>query len=1490
MMSSSGFPVLFDSYGNPIPGYGTSTSSMASPGPAPGFGSSSSSSDTPPPPLAVFDTSNEEDAILDNLMPRLHDESVIDKTIEELLGRYRPPEILHILSTINNSTQQVNDDGIVSHQAGNPVSTSFNGKFQNFLNSFFDLIGTSTNPANVTLRELFIQIIKNPEAYKCVRVVQLYSIISMLNVLLGEIKKFLDENHKIATDFDKPFLINPDGTPSDISYYEFQKKMLNNALVVIVKNIGKYEAALKLTLTAKKRKDYEGKLKRYKNQENKIVFGVVKNLRKLIEELEKKLDSTDPASIEGNNNKIVKDILDFSKTQEYLKQLLYGSSFKPGEKMSIRDWAEKDDPTKQCNKNITNKDDLFDENDPDGTPTCEVEDAEEYQNDPTCDLICYICGCPLYKGKNTIQCEHVLPLFTAARFFCVYVSNMKIKETFGINLNYEYKWAHRCCNQIKGEKDIIILNDDNEYIISEENVKEMFDKICVGTQDGTNLNCIDIPANIRACIINKLCNTSRYNELIGNLRGRLRNTLTFLNEYYTNTQTQIEKILSETKLEQDIYATITLVRSFGIFILTSSYKFLELMIFSSISKEYTLTALKHEVGGLTNDIIKSFDLIGFLFNKLGKPTIPVGSAMATDQPKIDYLLKLLNIVYSLFDRISKRIDISKSSCPPIPVEGKKRGELLDTDKIKKFIYGHTQIKEKTENTKTEKEKEDEKNMLSFVFWSLFNNYLFLCSYSSSKAIEMIDCSEMYEKLFNIKSKANTEYLINILLDEVLGEDNYNTYKEYLDKLNCLFYILNKSMFEMMFKENIKIKYYIQQPTKATPNRVGLTTKNVNNDDYFKIFPSTTSFSSTTNNELYSAIQGTSDEEPTVTKSLLEYDTSAKFNQKAKEALDSVQAVYNVFKGKGTEDLKIILSFVFSKKVFSAEDYLAHNTVMNTYDFKSRYPILDDTNFDDKYVPKQEKVEEDDEGIVMSSSSSSSSSSSGGRGGNNIMIGGLNQDERLDISADLYEKSLDNIINNTNFELKMSNSTTNEPVSIMQLDDIDEYKDAIIDNIEDYLIKNNEAKSSVVGEKRNRSEFEINSETTTQQPRKIVHSNRFRTLVKTVLAVNNVLKTVRLKNIEDELKKKGINADFTITPNPPPEEISENMLLIPPEVEEILSEDKQEEPLDTLDRIINLKDVNYDKFDRLIDLFNYSNPHVVDAYGSSKGLSLVTKMDKVTKLKSMGPKFSQSHESGKGLGAVSSAPSPGLSAFSSGQQHEDATSMDDSADSSVEVDLRTQQQPIQAHIQEARARIQEARIQQATYEQAADEFQLQQNFYKQAATEANGNALQAYRIYKQNKNPQELINYIRYLEGNIQQINNEIQVINNKGTQFENVIKQLQIQQGIYVSVNQYKLADDTEVYIQKFQQVVLATQRELQEAQAAYQQAQQAYQQAQQAQHAYQHAQYYPGGGSKKNRRKYNKKTKKTRKHKKRTIKINNKKVRKNKRKTKTKTKNKKLI
>ena len=92
---------------------------------------------------------------------------------------------------------------------------------------------------------------------------------------------------------------------------------------------------------------------------------------------------------------------------------------------------------------------------------------------------CYICGFPI----TTIpECEHVLPVFKAAMYLHLYRDDYKTlfqqdktKQNFGIDikdsndnpiddslkqilkkeLGLEYKWAHRCCNQIKGETDFI---------------------------------------------------------------------------------------------------------------------------------------------------------------------------------------------------------------------------------------------------------------------------------------------------------------------------------------------------------------------------------------------------------------------------------------------------------------------------------------------------------------------------------------------------------------------------------------------------------------------------------------------------------------------------------------------------------------------------------------------------------------------------------------------------------------------------------------------------------------------------------------------------------------------------------------------------------------------------------------------------------------------------------------------------------------------------
>tara|TARA_B110000967_G_scaffold206400_1_gene253011 strand:+ start:677 stop:3394 length:2718 start_codon:yes stop_codon:yes gene_type:complete len=92
---------------------------------------------------------------------------------------------------------------------------------------------------------------------------------------------------------------------------------------------------------------------------------------------------------------------------------------------------------------------------------------------------CYICGLPIKKEP---ECEHILPVYKAALYLTLYRSEYKgiidkfdrieennsnpdsnaMEETLTRDeqriydeVMMEYKWAHRCCNQKKGETDFI---------------------------------------------------------------------------------------------------------------------------------------------------------------------------------------------------------------------------------------------------------------------------------------------------------------------------------------------------------------------------------------------------------------------------------------------------------------------------------------------------------------------------------------------------------------------------------------------------------------------------------------------------------------------------------------------------------------------------------------------------------------------------------------------------------------------------------------------------------------------------------------------------------------------------------------------------------------------------------------------------------------------------------------------------------------------------
>ena len=83
---------------------------------------------------------------------------------------------------------------------------------------------------------------------------------------------------------------------------------------------------------------------------------------------------------------------------------------------------------------------------------------------------CYLCGLPLNQtfvtDPNTSkeippECEHLLPVFTAQRFWVL--SDVKALDVFSLyknQLSLEYKWSHKCCNALKSNRDIIFPNID----------------------------------------------------------------------------------------------------------------------------------------------------------------------------------------------------------------------------------------------------------------------------------------------------------------------------------------------------------------------------------------------------------------------------------------------------------------------------------------------------------------------------------------------------------------------------------------------------------------------------------------------------------------------------------------------------------------------------------------------------------------------------------------------------------------------------------------------------------------------------------------------------------------------------------------------------------------------------------------------------------------------------------------------------------------------
>ena len=107
---------------------------------------------------------------------------------------------------------------------------------------------------------------------------------------------------------------------------------------------------------------------------------------------------------------------------------------------------------------------------------------------------CYLCGFPLLPrgprgiGNNTSdplypECDHVLPYIYGA----LYLNLVTSKREFDILPLYlqqlsriEYKWSHKCCNQLKSQAPFVKYTNEFQFIADDDNIRCFLEELYEG--------------------------------------------------------------------------------------------------------------------------------------------------------------------------------------------------------------------------------------------------------------------------------------------------------------------------------------------------------------------------------------------------------------------------------------------------------------------------------------------------------------------------------------------------------------------------------------------------------------------------------------------------------------------------------------------------------------------------------------------------------------------------------------------------------------------------------------------------------------------------------------------------------------------------------------------------------------------------------------------------------------------------------------------------
>jgi hypothetical protein len=485
--------------------------------------------------------------------------SILNKKLSDILKNKDPHYIISIFRALDNILHPSSSSAKLSSSSSGILSTdeSTPNKLVDKFNEIVVLLHSNDNTRFIIF---LLNFINSPPINGLIfsSVVGVFSISTIIELIIS--KAILAETH-----LDSP---SPDKIAEKIiiDMVELKKEEINT-------EIDKARAKGKDLKAIEKAIDKIKKETGYDNLGDEII----KNLSELFKQINTLLIQPDIDS----NKQLYKSFLKFDISQSYLKIMLYGDVLKAGDNITVRSWIEYSSAVTQCNNTITSKQQFL----------------TTYP-----DATCYMCDCRLSAEPN-LECEHMVPLFASIRFFCLYTQNANAPH-----YALEYEWAHKCCNGVKSNNNLIIFDKtEGKYVFNNIVATQLIEDICKKTTNEVSsgrcnfaefkmfLDCLKFKCQDKPTMLHKL-------------RNRMLPIISMMNELLDIERSKINEI-SENDVKSEIYSTVVLLRAFSYILNNRSEDFLYDMLCGGKTKHASFNYFMSQYKQQSFQIVKDSNIL-----------------------------------------------------------------------------------------------------------------------------------------------------------------------------------------------------------------------------------------------------------------------------------------------------------------------------------------------------------------------------------------------------------------------------------------------------------------------------------------------------------------------------------------------------------------------------------------------------------------------------------------------------------------------------------------------------------------------------------------------------------------------------------------------------------------------------------------------------------------------------------------------------------------